>query len=404
MLLTTWAATACAPRLLPRAQAPGAFSDGLSKCSVSASQTSPLVTEWPASEKANLQASLAQGAVAVAYSGCSMKLVRSCKIKGRYRWQRTTIATDSFEVKSADELYAKLPLGAVRLEAELSRSGRLEMQTTVAGQMKLEPIDLDSIKSEGACDGVTHIVDALSIGAFTLRSGGALKANAGVSVSVAGAKAGTQSSEKVMRSAGDPASCKQGDADKAHHDCASPIQVFLQELPSVKKQRGPQGSIKVHFESRDADTHWEVLSSAKKLCETPCSKWVLPAQTLILKEKGEDFLFFKKKRLAVPDLADHASQAPLIVSGSKNPSGQWLAGVALTGLGGTAALAGTVLTAVGLGKGGPSDPLVTPGALSLGAGAAVLTTGLVLIYIAPKQVQVRRIGLEVDAQGVGLRF
>ena len=94
-----------------------------------------------------------------------MKIVNSCKIKGSYRWQRTTIATDSFEVKSADELYAKLPLGAASLEGELSRSGRLQMQTTVTGQLKLEAIDLGAIKNKGPCSGVTHIVDALSVGA-----------------------------------------------------------------------------------------------------------------------------------------------------------------------------------------------------------------------------------------------
>ena len=51
------------------------------RCRVASSQSSPLVTEWPASEKANLEARLREGGVVVSYSGCSMKqLPQSCVI------------------------------------------------------------------------------------------------------------------------------------------------------------------------------------------------------------------------------------------------------------------------------------------------------------------------------------
>src|SRR6476469_10919277 len=67
------------------------------KCRVAASQSSPLVTEWPASEKANLEVLLRQGAVAVAYSGCSMRVLAECRVAGGYHWQRTTPASDSLQ-------------------------------------------------------------------------------------------------------------------------------------------------------------------------------------------------------------------------------------------------------------------------------------------------------------------
>jgi hypothetical protein len=95
------------------------------KCRVAASQTSPLVTEWPASEKANLEVLSHNGAVAVAYSGCSLRVLPQCRVRGSYQWMRTTPSTDSLEIKDADELFAKLPLGAASLEGELKRSGRL---------------------------------------------------------------------------------------------------------------------------------------------------------------------------------------------------------------------------------------------------------------------------------------
>ena len=105
------------------------------RCKVAASRENPLVTEWLASEKANLEALLRQGAVVVAYSGCSLKLLPQCRVRGAYQWRRTTTSTDTLEIRDADELYAKLPLGAVSLEGELQRSGRLAVQTTVSGQL-----------------------------------------------------------------------------------------------------------------------------------------------------------------------------------------------------------------------------------------------------------------------------
>src|SRR3954467_9941955 len=102
-----------AAALLPRAPAE------LGRCRIAASGSSPLVTEWPASEKANLEVLLRTGAVAVAYSGCSMRVLPECRVRGAYQWTRTTPSTDSLEIDDADELYAKLPLGAASLEGQL---------------------------------------------------------------------------------------------------------------------------------------------------------------------------------------------------------------------------------------------------------------------------------------------
>src|SRR5262245_29124619 len=88
---------ACGGTPVPRAKAP-VLAGEQAKCKVAASQGSPLVTEWPASEKANLEARLREGGVAVAYSGCSMRLLPQCRIKGSYVWQRTTSSSDMMEI------------------------------------------------------------------------------------------------------------------------------------------------------------------------------------------------------------------------------------------------------------------------------------------------------------------
>ena len=163
-----------------RAKAPTDTSSGLARCKVVASQDRPLVTEWPASEKANLEARLADGPIVVAYSGCSLRVLSECKApKGSYTWQRTTLANDTVEIRSADDLYAKLPLGAASLEGELQSSGRLAVQTTVAGQLKLEGLPTAEVPTTGACEGATHVLSAVTLGAFKLKSGGSLSASGG---------------------------------------------------------------------------------------------------------------------------------------------------------------------------------------------------------------------------------
>src|SRR4051812_23767518 len=128
----------------------------LGRCRVAASQQSPLVTEWPASEKANLENLSHAGAVAVAYSGCSMRLLPDCHVRGGYRWMRTTPATDSLEINDTDDLYAKLPLGAASLEGELKRTGKLTVKTVVAGQLQLDGAGVNDVPNEGVCAQATH--------------------------------------------------------------------------------------------------------------------------------------------------------------------------------------------------------------------------------------------------------
>ena len=114
-------------------------------------RSSPLVTEWPASEKANLENMSHAGAVAVAYSGCSMRLLPDCHVRGAYRWMRTTPSTDSLEINDTDDLYAKLPLGAASLEGELKRTGKLTVKTVVAGQLQLDGAGVNDVPGDGAC-------------------------------------------------------------------------------------------------------------------------------------------------------------------------------------------------------------------------------------------------------------
>lgn len=260
----------------------------LAKCQVAVSKAEPLVTEWPASEKSRLEALITRGAVVVSYSGCEMQILDACTAKGTYGFQKTTLATDTVDITSEDDLYAKLPLGAVRLEGDLKRSGRLAVKTTVAGQFALNGGGVKDVPDDGECAKATHLVTGLSIGAFKLLSGGKQSASvSGSVVGVGGAGGSGSREETTLTEAGDPKACTET-TEKPNDNCKSPLQIFLQPLPGrhagpttaragVEEEKPPPGAVRVNFASSSATEHWSVLDGHDKvLCDLPCSRWVGP--------------------------------------------------------------------------------------------------------------------------------
>ena len=368
----------CAPRLpsvgstLPQALTPQG------KCRVAAGQNSPLVTEWPASEKANLEALSRSGAVAVAYSGCSMRVLPACRVAGSYRWQRTTPATDHLEINNEDDLFARLPLGAASLEAELQRSGKLAVQTTVAGQLRLDDSAPPIVPADGACAQATHLVTALAVGAFTLTSGGTTSARGTASVASVGDAGGSASrSASVVRAAGDQTVCGTGTDQAPHPNCASPIQVFLWPLPGRAGEEGPPGAVKVDFVSGNPASRWDVYADDQVICTTPCARWVDPHRPVMLRTREGGGLFSPSDRVQVPNLLAHAGQAHLQLQAHGTASGKLVSGITFTTFSGMAVISGIALT--GLGCSTDRSGMCTAGMITMGAGSVALLGSIYLI-------------------------
>jgi hypothetical protein len=359
------------------------------RCKIAASRENPLVTEWPASEKANLEALLRQGAVVVAYSGCSLKLLPQCRVRGAYQWRRTTTSTDTLEIRDADELYAKLPIGAVSLEGELQRSGRLAVQTTVAGQLQLADYDPRGTPSGGYCQGATHVVSALSVGAFKLHSGGAAKASGSAGVPVLGSgKASSSSEQTTMREAGSASRCEQSTDAAPNVDCASPVQMFLQALPSTIADRGPPGFLKVKFLPARPMEQWDVMASEnQKLCTTPCEKWVDPGVPYTM--KYDPGAWSRNQYYAVPDLRPYASEERVEVSMNPGNGGQLAGGIVITSIAGLATATGTAMLAAGCGR---NTGVCVAGGITLPVGLLGVAGGVVMIVDSAGQLKVTPAG------------
>lgn len=352
------------------------------RCRVSASHENPLVTEWPASEKANFETRMSEGAVVVGYSGCELRVLRNCRVGGSYAWHRTTLSTDTVEIHDADDLFAKLPLGAVSLESELERSGRLAVQTTVTGQLELRGFDGAGVPKDEACAGATHVVGALSVGAFKLLSGGSAKVGGSVNVPlVGGGKGSSSSDETVMREAGEFGRCGSSTPEAPDAQCASPIQVFLRPLPSA--DRGPAGTMKVRFLPVHPDEPWEVMVGDRKVCTTPCERWVDPSIPYTL--KYDPGFLYRNQYWELPDLRQYASYERAQIRVEPRATGEFVGGLLITTFAGTTTLVGTTLTAVGCGR---SAGMCTAGLITLPIGLLGLVPGIWMIVDSAGEVHV----------------
>ncbi|HET8539225.1 MAG TPA: hypothetical protein VFL83_05080 [Anaeromyxobacter sp.] len=338
------------------------------RCRVGAERSDPLVTEWPAPEKANLEALLRHGGVAVEYTGCAMRVLPRCGIAGRYAWQRTSPATDTFDIDGEDELWAKLPLGAASLEGELSRSGKLVVKTKVSGQLRLEaagPI----VPADEACARATHVVGALAIGAFSLEAGSSVTAKAGVELSVASAGGKRERSQGFVHASGDWEACASSTDEAPHPDCRSPIQAFLWPIAGRAAEEGPPGTVKVDLVAGDASQRWDVYYDDQVICSTPCTRWLDPAHPILLRARADGFL--GSPRLHVRDLQDAADSGSAQVVASSMSKGKFVLGASIGGTGlMTLMLSGAIALAD---CGDPaSDPFADPDGCSGAKSAAVI--------------------------------
>lgn len=166
--------------------------EGQTKCSVSKSQSRPLIVEWPASDRAALESQAQRGRVVVRYSGCELEVLRRCRAPGNYGYTPLTPKHETVAMRDADELYANIPVYAAKFEGTLERAGQLNVSMTIVGMYEsFEPLPSES-QLEGDCERATHVIHALTVGAFEFYAG----AEAGVSAGAGllGASVGGKSS------------------------------------------------------------------------------------------------------------------------------------------------------------------------------------------------------------------
>lgn len=198
------------------------------KCKLAKDPLNPLIVEWPGTNKVGLDSQSRRGVVIVAFDGCSnLKVLSQCDAKGKYEQETVTPARDKMEIKNANDLYALLPLGATSLGGAVNAGTSFFLDYVAVGQREYKG---ETPETSGICDGATHYVRRITVGAYSLDAEEAGKAEAGFKVQGAGIGGSHDESDKRHKASGDPGKCE---GDPSANGCNAPIQLELTPLPNA---------------------------------------------------------------------------------------------------------------------------------------------------------------------------
>lgn len=192
--------------------------EGQTQCKVAKSQERPLIVEWPSADRLALEAHLRQRPVVVHYDGCEMKILRSCRAPGVYRYLATTRQDDVLHIRTEDELYANIPVFAAKFEARLRNAGELTVRMSMVGTYELGGAVISHNDLSGSCDAATHVVSSAIAGAFEFTAGANAEIGGAASVSEAQAGARSAAAHELLNRAGDMTTCVSASGDQMPPD------------------------------------------------------------------------------------------------------------------------------------------------------------------------------------------
>jgi len=202
------------------------------KCGVKKSSERPLIVEWPSADRAALETQKRKGLVVVRYEGCEMQVLRQCKAAGEYQFLGVEAKNETVSIRNADELYARMPVYAARFEARLERAGVLNVAMTIVGNYEASTLPTDTSGLEGRCEGATHVVSALTAGAFEFFAGSSAGVGGELSVGNAGGGASSTTSRETLTRDGAVDACVEARRDSAEppHGCGALLRVEVVPL------------------------------------------------------------------------------------------------------------------------------------------------------------------------------
>jgi hypothetical protein len=148
------------------------------------SATHPLILEWPAADRAALESQRAGGVVVVRYGGREMEVMRGCRAAATYHYVALTPKEEDVVMRSGAELAAAMPIHAARLDARIEQKQKLEVAMTIVGMYESDARAWRAADLTGDCAGATHVIAALTVGAFELSASAETSAGASATMQV----------------------------------------------------------------------------------------------------------------------------------------------------------------------------------------------------------------------------
>lgn len=244
LVLALGVGAGCRPDTTPSAdqqQLVTAFGgDRVDACKYVSSLSRPYVVAWDEIKLNDLQRAIDTGRpLAVRYEGCELELLTKCTSDGgRYQFSRATMTRPQVVVlQSANQAIAEFQIGGVELETHFDSYDELEVTRALGGTWDLVDRQdfFDDEFSGPRCEGATHVVHAVDVGAYRVdgsrgKAGGA-KVSGGVAIAKAGAGASGSTSQSEISRKGDPQQCEASGWDQSPTPgCSTPLRLTLEPI------------------------------------------------------------------------------------------------------------------------------------------------------------------------------
>jgi hypothetical protein len=203
---------ACLQAPATEAKLPEYAPQGQATAAAAASPTRPLIVEWPAADRAALEAQRSAGVVVVRYGSGEMTVLSGCRAEGRYRYVSLTPKEEGFTLHDVAELNAAVPIHAASLEGHLAQNQELSVQLTIVGTYQAPSRAWASSDLRGSCAGATHVLQALTVGAFEIAASARSGASAEARLGSAGVDGRRESRREVLHRDGKKEACAKSGA------------------------------------------------------------------------------------------------------------------------------------------------------------------------------------------------
>jgi TPR repeat protein len=202
-----------------------------------AADKAPLVVDWPAGPRADLEAATQEGVVVVKVEPSNISLLRDCRLSGSYGFLGVTTKEQLIRLEDAGEMKLSLPLRgaafAADLSGELGASTALDVALVTVGKRRTTRATAPRGALKGSeCAGATHFVRGFDVGAFVLAT--SEKSNASTVAGLFGAKGSYahKGGKSVREVDGSLDACKSGKPGDAQPppQCGAVLRLELKAL------------------------------------------------------------------------------------------------------------------------------------------------------------------------------
>ena len=192
----------------------------------------PLVVDLRADKRAELEAAMSRGVVAIRYDCSGVHVLPDCLAKGDYAWSGVTEKEELVRFSTPAELRANFPTTG-DVMARDHAGADVALATAIVGTRSAQRAGLHASDFTGTCSGATHYVQRAALGAFGLRFvPRSAKVDAASVIASGDAHDGSLDACRASTSA----------TDQPPRGCAAPLRLVLRpvdrdEPPSESSQR-----------------------------------------------------------------------------------------------------------------------------------------------------------------------